>query len=84
MLGSTSTVLFIIVHFKGTNSLQVKCILASNNLRCQAEGILQGSTLFIFYSKHATAHNAVPGLSVKEKMFCKSPDLKSPKKETTL
>jgi len=73
----TSTVLFTTVHFKGTDSLQVKCILASSNLRCQVEGLLQGSTLFRFYSKHATTHNALPGLSVEEKIFCKSLDLKS-------
>jgi hypothetical protein len=64
------------VHFKGTDSLQVKNILASSNLR-QAEGLLQGSTLIIFYSEHATTHNALPGLSVGEKMFYKSPDIKS-------
>jgi hypothetical protein len=82
--GSTLTVPCITVHFKGTDSLQVKCILASSNLGCQAEGLLQGITLFIFYSKHAATLNAVPGLSVEEKMFCKSMDLRSGEKETSL
>ena len=84
MAGGTSTDLFTTMHFKGTDSLQAKCILAFSNLRCQAEGLLQGSTLIIFYSKHTTTYNAMPPLSVEEKMLCKSLDLKSGKKKDTL